>query len=238
MSTIQDHMPKSEKARILHENQMQNVSSHREFQKDRFRVAIFGSARIRPNDAIFEEVMHLARDIAKKDIDVVTGGGPGIMEAANIGHQMGSNGKSESIGLTIQLPWENEGNHHLDKQQHFQKFSNRLETFMDLSNVIVVMPGGIGTCLELFYAWQLMQVRHICSVPIIVYGKMWHELVEWVKKYPLKDKLISPEDMYNIFCVESEEEIMKIVNYQFDTYQNNGPEYCLDNKAYKDIHIL
>lgn len=223
---------------ILEENQMQNMSAEKNFDAEIFRVAIFGSARIKPNDALFEEVMYLAKDIANMNADVVTGGGPGIMEAANIGHQMGSDGQSKSIGLTIELPWENEGNHHLDKQQHFQKFSNRLDTFMNLSNAVIVMPGGIGTCLELFYAWQLMQVHHVCSVPIILYGEMWHKLFQWVKENPLKDGLVSPEDLYNVFCVKNKKEAMKILQYQKEKYDESNGSYCITSKEFENLNIL
>ncbi len=217
----------------LKDHGMQNVSVEKELKHNQFRVAIFGSARIKPNDKIFTEVIELSKEIAKKDIDVVTGGGPGIMEAANLGHQMGTNGNSDSIGLTIELPWENEGNKHLDKQKHFAKFSSRLDHFMALSNVVVVMPGGVGTCLEFFYTWQLMQVNHICNTPIILHGKMWHDLMKWVEKYPIKDGLISPEDANGIYCVKNNKEAMKIINTSHKTYLEHGKNYCTNNKKYK-----
>lgn len=217
----------------LKENQMQNVTNKEEFRKDAFRVAIFGSARIKPSDKTFQEVMYLAKDIAKMDIDVVTGGGPGIMEAASFGHQMGTSGESKSIGLTIELPWENEGNHHLDKQKHFQKFSNRLDTFMKLSNVVIVMPGGIGTCLEFFYTLQLTQVKHIHSIPILLHGKMWHELYKWIKKYPIKDGLVSPEDIENVLSVKNNKEALKVIKDRFELFQKEGPEAYLNSKHYQ-----
>ncbi|MCF7905945.1 LOG family protein [Candidatus Gracilibacteria bacterium] len=176
-----------------------------------FRVAIFGSARIGKEDRIYHQVTELAKEIAENNIDIVTGGGPGLMEAANLGERLSNNTKSRSIGLTIQLPNEAKGNRHLDIKQHFQRFSNRLDHFMMLSNVVVVMPGGIGTCLELFYTWQLTQVHHIEPIPIILYGEMWQELFAWVQKYPLQKKLLSPEDLQNIHCVDSNEEVLEII---------------------------
>jgi len=176
-----------------------------------FRVAIFGSARIGKGDSVYNEVTELAKRIAEHGIDIVTGGGPGLMDAANLGERLSNNKDSQSIGLTIQLPFESKGNRHLDIKKHFQKFSSRLDHFMTLSNVIVVMPGGIGTCLELFYTWQLTQVHHIEPIPIILYGEMWHELIDWIKKWPLKQKLMNPQDLENIFCVHSNEEALNII---------------------------
>lgn len=232
MSHIQTNIVNNQ-IKQLKARHMKNVSINDELKEDAFRVAIFGSARIKPNDKVFEEVMNLARAIAKKDIDVVTGGGPGIMEAASIGHQMGSRGRSKSIGLTIELPWENEGNQHMDKHKHFQKFSDRLDHFMALSNVVVVMPGGIGTCLEFFYTLQLTQVKHICNIPIILHGKMWHQLMKWVKNYPVKQGLASSGDIENIFMVNNNKQALKIIMDRYKEYKEKGPDFCVNSSKYK-----
>ena len=187
-------------------------SVKQELKKHDFRVAIFGSARIKPNDDVYRRVYRLAKEVGRHGFDVVTGGGPGLMEAANAGHEEGDkNHRSDKIGLTIQLPWEADANKHLEMKQHFNKFSGRLDTFMALSNVAVIVPGGIGTCLELFYCWQLIQVRHIHPIPVILIGKMWSQLISWVKKYPLKDGLISPKDLDNIHIVSSNKKAMEII---------------------------
>lgn len=198
-----------------------------------FRVAIFGSARIKPDHDIYKKVTDLAKMIAENDIDIVTGGGPGIMEAANLGEKLADNEKSQSIGLTIELPFENEGNKHLDMKHHFEKFSGRLDTFMALSNAVVVMPGGIGTCLELFYTWQLTQVHHICNIPIILHGHMWHELYGWVKNWPVKNGLVSPEDLRNVFCVADNEQAMEIILDTQKAHAENGDDFCVNYKKYK-----
>lgn len=210
-----------------------NHTVDQELNVDHFRVAIFGSARTKPEDEIYQDVMTLAEEIGKHDIDIVTGGGPGIMEAANLGHQLSHNGKSHSIGLTIELPFEADSNKHLDVKKHFAKFSNRLDHFMALSNVVVVMPGGIGTCLELFYTWQLVQVEHICHIPIIVHGEMWHELIDWARKYPLAKKLVNSEDFNNIFCVSNNEEAMEIILDTYEAYKQGGDDFCVNYKKYK-----
>ena len=131
----------------------------KELNKNDFCVAIFGSARIKETDDQYKEVFELARRIGNRKYDVVTGGGPGMMEAASAGHECGDKGHdADSIGLTIELPWEAQANKHIEIKEHFSKFSSRLDTFMALSNAVVITPGGIGTCLELFYSWQFVQV--------------------------------------------------------------------------------
>lgn len=177
-----------------------------------FRVTIFGSARIGIKDKIYKQVFDLAKEIGRHGFDMVTGGGPGLMEAANAGHDAGDQLKrSDNIGLGIRLQREQHDNKHLELKRHFNKFSKRLDNFMALSSVVVVMPGGVGTCLELFYTWQLMQVGHIHPIPIILVSKMWNELMKWIKKYPLKDKLISQSEMRWISFAKNNKEAMKII---------------------------
>jgi len=211
-----------------------------ELYEKHFRVAIFGSARAAVGDDVCDNVEKLAEKIGVKGWDIVTGGGPGLMEAANKGHQMGSeiaskNGtkNGDSIGLTIRLPWEAHANRHLDIKKHFDKFSGRLDTFMFLSNVVVVAPGGIGTALELFYTWQLIQVRHICPMAIIVLGDQWEELINWVKKYPLERGLISEEDMNYIYPAKTPEEEFRIVEKSHKMYEKLGDDACINANMYK-----
>ena len=205
-----------------------------EIAKDHFRVAIFGSARIKKDDETYKEVFEFAKKIAENKMDIVTGGGPGIMEAANAGHRAGdTSDNTDSIGLTIRLPWEASANKHLDIQHHFDKFSDRLDTFMQLSNVMVIMPGGIGTCLELFYSWQLTQVKHICNIPIIVCGDMWAQLIQWIEKYPLKRGLISPGDMKNVHTAKDPNHAMKVILKAKELYEKLGDDYCVNWKKYK-----
>ena len=155
-----------------------------ELKNGHFRVAIFGSARIRKGDERYRMVYRLAKKIAAEGMDIITGGGQGLMDAASRGHHAGrKNHTTHSIGLTIKLPQEQEKSFHLDIKKDFSRFSDRLDHLMALSNVAVVTPGGIGTLLELFYTWQLMQVQHICNTPIILLGKLWPEFLMWMKKW-------------------------------------------------------
>jgi len=199
-----------------------------------FRVAIFGSARIKPNDAQYKQVYDLAKMIAREGIDVVTGGGRGIMEAANKGHKEGRVGNLvHSFGLNIKLPKEQIANKHLDIKEEFERFSERLDYFMYLSNVIVVAEGGIGTLLELMYAWQLVQVEHVCDMPIILLGKMWHPFIEWFKKWPLRKKMVSDSDLHHIFIARNNYETMKIIRMAHKEYESGKLDLCKNYKKYK-----
>ncbi|PKL37128.1 TIGR00730 family Rossman fold protein [Candidatus Peregrinibacteria bacterium HGW-Peregrinibacteria-1] len=191
-----------------------------------FRISIFGSARTHHEDTVYEDAFELARWIGEKKWGLVTGGGPGVMEAANAGHALGDpESDSNSIGLVIKLPHENKGNEYLEVTQHFEKFSDRLDTFMALSNVVVVMPGGIGTCLELFYSWQLVQVSHVEPMPIILVGKMWPKLIKWVREELVERKLVSPEDMDCIHIARDVEEAKKIISKEHDRYVSGDIDY-------------
>lgn len=181
--------------------------------KKRFRVSIFGSARIKPGDKVYKQVYGLAKMVGEQGYDVITGGGPGLMEAANAGHAEGDKvGRSESIGLVIKLPWENRGNPFLEVQHRYKHFSNRLDTFLSLSNVMVVTKGGIGSVLELFYMWQHMQVRLVAYKPIILIGEMWEQLIDWMKKTTLPENLVSPEDFDYIYIAKNNKEAMAMIN--------------------------
>lgn len=201
---------------------------------DHFRIAIFGSARISPNDARYKEIYNLAKHIAMEGFDVVTGGGPGVMEAANKGHKEGrKNNDVHSFGLNILLPNEQMSNKHLDIKRDFKRFSSRLDYFMSLSNVVVVAPGGVGTMLELFYTWQLIQVEHICSIPIIFVGNMWPPLIEWVKKYPLKMKFLDKNDLMPLFFTKNYKEAIKIIKSAHEEHKKGNPDYCSNFDKYR-----
>ncbi len=192
-----------------------------EMETDFYRVCIFGSARIRENSPIYNQVELLAEALAKSGVDIVTGGGPGLMEAANRGAKAGSKG-SWSIGLPIQLPFESDANSHLDVKSHHKRFSSRLDEFMRISHAVIVVPGGIGTVLEMFYTWQLMQVAHIRPRPLILFSsdKSWEALIKWTEDYPLKNNLISPKDMEMIKIVNSVDEIMEILDPDIAKFKN------------------
>ena len=180
-----------------------------EIGTDYYRVSIFGSARIKPNTEEYMEVYDLAKKLAKNNADIVTGG-PGVMEAANAGAKDGSS-KSKSFGLHVDLPFETSPNEHLDITYHHKRFSSRLDEFMRISHAVIVTPGGIGTILELLYTWQLIQVSHISERPIILVGKMWTGLLEWMKSEPLNKQLIDKSDFNNIKIVQNVDEVIVLL---------------------------
>ena len=203
-------------------------------KKKTFRVTIFGSARIKENNQIYKDVQSLAKMLGERGFDVVTGGGPGLMKAANSGHKQGSEKTgAHSIGVGISIPKEQKINKHVDIVKEFKRFSKRLDYFMSLSNAVVVAPGGVGTLLELVYTWQLMQVEHICHIPIILVGRQWPPLLKWVEKYPLKSKYLEKKDLTSLFVVKDYEEAMKIIDETYKKHQQGDKNFCLNYKKYK-----
>ena len=191
-----------------------------EIGSDYYRVSIFGSARIKKNTNEYNQVYELAKKLAQNKADIVTGGGPGLMEAANVGAKEGSP-DSKSFGLHIDLPFETTPNEHLDVTFHHKKFSSRLDEFMRISNAVVVTPGGIGTILELMYAWQLIQVDHITPRPIILLGDMWNGLINWMKYEHLKRNLINETDFDNITTVQNINEVIPILEPHIKKFYNS-----------------
>ena len=186
-----------------------------------YRVSIFGSARIKPDTKEYKGVYILAKELAENGADIVTGGGPGLMEAANAGVKEGSSSKSKSFGIRIDLPFEDTPNEHLDIKFYHKRFSSRLDEFMRISHAVVVTPGGIGTLLELLYAWQLIQVNHISARPIILVGDMWNGFLDWIKSEPLKAQLLDKADFDNIVIVKDVHEVTKLLKPEIKAFYVN-----------------
>jgi uncharacterized protein (TIGR00730 family) len=203
--------------------------------KSRFRVAIFGSARIKKNDSKYKIIYRLAKMLAKEGIDIVTGGGPGLMDAASRGHHAGRQKEKDvyTMGLTIHLPKEQKESYHLDLKKDFHKFSNRLDNFIHLSNVVIVAPGGIGTTLELMYVWQLVQVKHSCEIPIILFGDMWKGFIKWIKGGPLKNDFLEEEELELLYHTRTCDEAMKIIELAHEEYKKGSKNICLNIHKYK-----
>ena len=188
---------------------------------DFYRVSIFGSARIKPDTKEYKGVYTLAKELAENGADIVTGGGPGLMEAANAGAKEGSSSKSKSFGIRIDLPFEATPNEHLDIKFYHKRFSSRLDEFMRISHAVVVTPGGIGTLLELLYTWQLIQVNHISARPIILVGDMWNGFLDWIKSEPLKAQLLDKSDFDNIIIVKNVHEVTKLLKPEIKAFYVN-----------------
>ncbi|MFM2429116.1 MAG: hypothetical protein RLZZ511_329 [Cyanobacteriota bacterium] len=152
-------------------------------QCDRYRVSIFGSARLSADDPLYSDVRHLAQALTAMGCDIVTGGGPGLMQAANEGSVLADpDDLTQSIGLRIALDFEQGTNPFVEKLYNHETFFSRLNQFILLSQAFVVVPGGIGTTLEMMMVWQLIQVGKLPNVPLILVGDMWQELVNWATR--------------------------------------------------------
>jgi uncharacterized protein (TIGR00730 family) len=186
---------------------------------EHYRVSVFGSSRIRHGDPIYEQVKTLSAELARLGVDIVTGGGPGLMEAANAGAREGQiESKSRSFGLAIHLPSEEAANPFVDKVFRHRTFFSRLHHFIRLSSAFIVMPGGIGTALELFMVWQLLQVKHMKEHPLILVGTMWPGLIEWMRATMVERGLVSPPDFDVIKVVGSSDEAIPIIRESYDRW--------------------
>jgi uncharacterized protein (TIGR00730 family) len=156
-------------------------------------VTVFGSARTPPTDPFYQSAVTLAKELAKARLAVITGGGPGIMEAANRG---AAEGKGKSIGLNIELPFEQRGNRFANVPIHFHYFFSRKVCFVKYSIAFVFMPGGFGTLDEFFEVATLVQTQRIPRFPLILFGReYWHGLFRWMKATLEKSQFISPGDL-------------------------------------------
>jgi uncharacterized protein (TIGR00730 family) len=179
-----------------------------------FRVTIFGSARAETGTMAYEHVKRLARDLASMGCEVVTGGGPGLMQAANEGaREAAPDDLNRSIGVRIKLEFEQHTNAFVGQAHEHRTFFSRLHHFVLLSHAFVVVPGGIGTTLEALMIWQLLQVRNLSGTPLIMIGRMWPELVEWSRRHMLggQPDLAAPADLDIPRCVPGVEEAVAII---------------------------
>ncbi len=180
----------------------------------RFRVTIFGSARIATGTPAYEQVQRLAHELAAMGCDIVTGGGPGLMQAANEGAATARADDLEgSIGVRIQLAFEQETNRWVGQEFAHRTFFSRLHHFVLLSNAFIVVPGGVGTTLEAVMIWQLLQVRGVFGTPLICIGRMWSDLLAWAKMHMLRDDapLADAVDMTIPRCVDDVDAALAIV---------------------------
>jgi hypothetical protein len=172
-------------------------------------VSIFGSARTPPDDPVYRAAESIAARFAQENFAVITGGGGGIMEAANKG---AAEAGGTSVGLNINLPYEQVPNPYATITLDFHYFFVRKVMFVKYAMAYVIMPGGFGTLDELFEAVTLIQTHRIKPLPVILVGSdFWSGLVEWVRSRLLSEKRISPEDMDIIQILDDPEEIVKTV---------------------------
>ena len=195
------------------------LSDFKPSRRDRYRVTIFGSARARPDTFAYEETKRVAGALAALGCDIITGGGSGLMQAANEGAAAGG-GQAQSVGIRVDLPFEQEVNAFVGMAFEHRTFFTRLHQFVLASDAFVVAPGGIGTVFEAMMIWQLLQVRHLTDTPLILVGRMWPGLVEWARASMLSTDppLASPEDMSIPRCVPSGDEAIAVLREHHDRW--------------------
>jgi len=188
-------------------------------------VSIFGSARTKPEDKYYKLAVQISKKITENGYGVITGGGPGIMEAGNKGAHLAG---GTSVGLNITLPFEQHDNPYIDsdKSIDFDYFFVRKVMFVKYSQGFVVMPGGFGTLDELFEAITLIQTHKIGKFPIILVGtEFWKGLLDWVKSTLLDaHSNINAEDIDLIHLVDTEDEVLEVLNEFYDKY-NLSPNF-------------
>ena len=202
-----------------------NLTRLRPSKRERYRVTIFGSARAQPGTFVYNEVKRVAAALAEMGCDIITGGGPGLMQAANEGAAAAkAPERSRSVGIRVDLPFEQEVNPFVEQAFEHRTFFTRLHHFVLTSDAFVVSPGGIGTVLELMMIWQLLQVRHVKDTPLILVGKMWADLVQWAKTHLLKAQppLANPEDMAIPRCVDTADEAIALIRDHHAQWRAQG----------------
>jgi uncharacterized protein (TIGR00730 family) len=204
-----------------------NLTRLKPSKSEHYRVTIFGSARAKPGAFVYEEVKRVAMALAEMGCDIITGGGPGLMQAANEGAAAAkAPERHRSVGIRVDLPFEQDVNPFVEQAFEHKTFFTRLHHFVLASDAFVVAPGGIGTVLELMMIWQLLQVRHVHGTPLILVGKMWADLVDWARTHLLTSQppLANLEDIAIPCCVESTDEAIHLIREHHDRWRAQGIE--------------
>jgi uncharacterized protein (TIGR00730 family) len=203
-----------------------DITSLRPKRSKRYRVTIFGSARVGTDLKVYQDVRRLAAALAAMGCDIITGGGPGLMQAANEGATEGDpDDKIRSVGIRIQLPFEQGSNPSVEDEYEHGTFFTRLHHFVLASDAFVAVPGGIGTVLEAMMVWQLLQVGHLPKrTPLILLGDMWPDLIGWGATH-LRDAepaLISPPDLQIPSCAATVEEAVALLRARHEEWLAEG----------------
>jgi len=194
------------------------VESFETLSKTGMAVTIFGSARLPPTDPYYQAGLTIAKGLAKNNLAVITGGGPGIMEAANRG---AAEAKGKSVGLNIELPFEQKGNRFANIPLHFHYFFSRKVCFVKYSIGFVFMPGGFGTLDEFFEVLTLVQTHRIPGFPLILFGHdHWSGLLRWAKTTLEKNKFISPGDLELVTLTDDPQTAINLI---LDYMRKVGP---------------
>jgi uncharacterized protein (TIGR00730 family) len=177
-------------------------------------VSVFGSARVGRNHIYYQDAVQVTQALSEAGFSIITGGGPGIMEAANLG---ASRGEGRSIGLNIKLPFEQKPNRFADTVIHFSYFFARKVMFVKYACGFVVLPGGFGTLDEVFEALTLKQTRKIHDFPVILFGTAyWAGLVDWITDQLLADRMIAKRDLKLFTVTDDVDEVVETIRRHYN----------------------
>lgn len=178
---------------------------------ERFRVSIFGSARIEESHPLYKEAQELGRRLAEAGCDIITGGGGGLMQAVDLGASRGAVRQPAKGNLPVRLVADDEDAPSVEKVYRHRTFFSRLHHFVRLSSAFIVLPGGIGSTLEAFMVWQLLQVQHLPPTPFILYGGHWRGLLRWIEDEALGQRYVEEEDVHLPIQVDTVDEAVETI---------------------------
>jgi uncharacterized protein (TIGR00730 family) len=206
-----------------------NLTRLRPTHSEFYSVTIFGSSRITRASKQYEEARLLAKELATMGCQIITGGGPGLMEAANEGaYEAYPSMKERSVGLNIHLPLEQAPNTFVGRAYEHRTFFSRLQHFVLRSNAFIAVSGGIGTMLEVSMIWQLLQVGHLYNVPLVLVGPMWQGLIDWARESMIEEAelpLADPVDMDIPRCVDRAEDAVEIIKAHYTEWLTQDQQW-------------
>jgi uncharacterized protein (TIGR00730 family) len=192
---------------------------------ERFRVSIFGSARIDGSHPLYGEAQELAQRLAEAGCDIVTGGGGGLMRAVDQGASRGAVRHPADGDLPVRLVTDGESTPFVERVYRHRTFFSRLHHFVRLSSAFIVFPGGIGSTLEAMLVWQLLQARHLPPTPFVLYGSHWRGLIRWIEEEALSQGYVELEDTRLPVQVDTVDEAVEIILRTLDVFRasTEGP---------------
>jgi len=189
---------------------------------ERFRVSIFGSARIEKTKPLYRDAQDLGQRLAEAGCDIVTGGGGGLMQAVDLGASRGAVQHPAVGNLAVRLVTDDEDAPFVERVYRHRTFFSRLHHFVRLSSAFIVLPGGIGSTLEAMMVWQLLQAKHLPPTPFLLYGSHWGGLLRWIEDEALAQGYLEKEDTRLPILVESVDEAVEIILHTLREFQSRS----------------
>ena len=191
---------------------------------ERFRVSIFGSARIEKTKPLYSDAQDLGQRLAEAGCDIVTGGGGGLMQAVDLGASRGAVRHPAVGNLAVRLVTDDEDAPFVERVYRHRTFFSRLHHFVRLSSAFIVLPGGIGSTLEAMMVWQLLQAKHLPPTPFLLYGSHWRGLLRWIEDEALAQGYLEKEDTRLPILVETVDEAAEIILQTLREFQGRSAE--------------